>query len=51
MDTLLTGGCDDTIRVFNCKTEEQQKQWLLNRVVERVIWDHFNPYCSLASTD
>lgn len=49
--TLLTGCCDNTVRVFDCRTVDQHKKWVLNGEVERVIWDHFNPYCCLASTD
>jgi len=49
--TLLTGCCDNTVRVYDCRTVDQHKKWVLNGEVERVIWDHFNPYCCLASTD
>jgi len=49
--TLLTGCCDKTVRVFDCRTVDQHKSWVVNGEVERVIWDHFNPYCCLASTD
>jgi len=49
--TLLTGCCDNTVRVFDCRTVDQHKKWVMNGEVERVIWDHFNPYCCLASTD
>jgi len=49
--TLLTGCCDNTVRVFDCRTVDQHKKWVLNGEVERVIWDHFNPYCCLASTE
>jgi len=49
--TLLTGCCDNLVRVFDCRTVDQHKQWNMSGEVERVIWDHFNPYCCLASTD
>ena len=49
--TLLTGCCDNTVRVFDCRTVDQHKKWAVGGEVERVVWDHFNPYCCLASTD
>jgi len=49
--TLLTGCCDNTVRVFDCRTTDQHKKWVVGGEVERVLWDHFNPYCCLASTD
>eukprot|EP00092_Neocalanus_flemingeri_P038984 GFUD01042438.1.p1 GENE.GFUD01042438.1~~GFUD01042438.1.p1 ORF type:complete len:552 (+),score=182.11 GFUD01042438.1:59-1714(+) len=49
--TLVTGCCDNTVRVFDCRTVDQHKKWVVGGEVERVIWDHFNPYCCLASTD
>jgi len=49
--TLLTGCCDNIVRVFDCRTVDQHKKWEVNGEVERVVWDHFNPYCCLASTD
>jgi len=49
--TLLTGCCDNFVRVFDCRTVDQHKKWGVSGEVERVVWDHFNPYCCLASTD
>jgi len=49
--TLLSGCCDNIVRVFDCRTVDQHKKWTVNGEVERVIWDHFNPYCCLVSTD
>jgi len=49
--TLLTGCCDNYVRVYDCRTTDQHKKWDVEGEVERVIWDHFNPYFCLASTD
>jgi len=50
IQTLLTGCCDSTVRVYDCRSESC-KDWKVDGEVERVIWDHFNPFCFLSSTE
>ncbi len=50
IQTLLTGCCDAGVRVYDCRSESS-KSWMLEGEVERVLWDHFNPFCFLASTE
>ena len=50
IQTLLTGCCDELVRVYDCRSESF-KNWKVEGEVERVLWDHFNPYCFLASTE
>jgi len=49
--TLLSGRCDMAGRVFDCRSKDSYKAWTMPGEVERVIWDHYNPFCFLASTD
>lgn len=49
--SLLTGCCDKAVRVFDCRNKDSYKAWTMPGEVERVIWDHYNPFCFLASTD
>jgi len=49
--TLLTGCCDAQVRVFDCRAPDSCKSWAVTGEVERVVWDHFNPFCCLSSTD
>ncbi|KAE8747156.1 hypothetical protein FOCC_FOCC006154 [Frankliniella occidentalis] len=49
--TLLTGSCDMAVRVFDCRSKDSYKAWSMPGEVERVIWNHYNPFCFLASTD
>lgn len=48
--TLLTGCCDKIVRAFDCRAQDTCKSWKLTGEIERVVWDHFNPYQCLAST-
>lgn len=50
IQTLLTGCCDQQVRVYDCRSESF-KSWTVEGEAERVLWDHFNPYCFLASTE
>lgn len=38
------------VRVYDCRSESCQN-WRLDGEIERVVWDHFNPFCLLASTE
>jgi len=49
--TLLTGCCDKMVRVFDCRAQDTHKSWRVTGEVEKVLWDHFNSYQCLASTD
>ncbi|XP_063216986.1 periodic tryptophan protein 1 homolog [Bacillus rossius redtenbacheri] len=47
--TLLVGSCDHTLHLFECRSN-RSKTWAASGEVERVVWDHFNPFYFLAST-
>uniref|UniRef100_T1JH49 Anaphase-promoting complex subunit 4-like WD40 domain-containing protein n=1 Tax=Strigamia maritima TaxID=126957 RepID=T1JH49_STRMM len=50
--TLLAGSYDNTAKLFDCRIEDQTKKiWTLDGEVERVLWDHHNPFYFYASTD
>ena len=50
--TLVSGSFDHTARVYDCRTpEDAQRFWTLAGEVERVLWNHHNPYHFLASTE
>ena len=49
--TLATGCCDKKVRVADCRTQDSYKKWKVTGEVERVIWDHFNPFQCIACTD
>ncbi|XP_065345086.1 periodic tryptophan protein 1 homolog [Cloeon dipterum] len=48
---LLTGSCDKTVRLFDCRTDSLFNEWELPGEVEKVVWNHFEEYNFLASTD
>jgi len=49
--TLAAGCCDKFLRVADCRTQDSFKSWQVTGEVERTIWNHFNPYQCLVSTD
>ncbi|XP_076312547.1 periodic tryptophan protein 1 homolog [Tachypleus tridentatus] len=50
--TLLTGSCDKTVKIFDCRNgDENHKNWFVNEEIERVLWDHFNPFHFYVSTE
>jgi len=50
IQTLATGCCDSSVRVYDCRSESC-KEWKVDGEVERIMWDHFNPFCFLTSTE
>ncbi|KAJ8869490.1 hypothetical protein PR048_028481 [Dryococelus australis] len=48
--TLLVGSCDAAVRLFECQSNSS-KTWKVSGEVERVLWDHFNPYHFLVGTN
>ncbi|XP_047098262.1 periodic tryptophan protein 1 homolog [Schistocerca piceifrons] len=48
---LLTGCCDKLARVYDCRIDDCFKAWELEGEVERVLWNHFNPFQFLAGTE
>lgn len=48
---LLTGACDRLVRLYDCRDEVSTMQWALDGEVERVLWDPYNPFGFLASTE
>ncbi|XP_059483126.1 periodic tryptophan protein 1 homolog isoform X2 [Neocloeon triangulifer] len=48
---LLTGSCDKTVRLFDCRTDSIFNEWNLPGEVEKVVWNHFEEYNFLASSD
>ncbi|MFH4981036.1 hypothetical protein AB6A40_007745 [Gnathostoma spinigerum] len=52
--TILLGGTlDGTIYLTDCRQTDTKpaQEWKVEGEVERVLWDHFNPYCFFATTD
>lgn len=47
---LLTGSCDNAARVFDCRVDNTFKEWTVDGEVERVLWDHFQPFNFFVST-
>merc|ERR1712038_700278 len=48
---LLTGCCDEKARLFDCTSENNYKEWVVDGEVEKVLWNHFNPFTFIVSTD
>lgn len=49
--TLATGCCDKFVRVADCRTNNTYKKWKVGGEVEKLLWNHFNPYQCIVSTD
>lgn len=50
--TLLTGGSDRTVKLWDCqRVSVGCKSWLVNGEVEKVLWNHFNPFYFYVSTE
>lgn len=48
---LLTGCADKLVRLFDCKEEALVRSWEVSGEVERVLWNHYDPNCCIASMD
>lgn len=48
--TLLAGGCDNTARVFDCRTPENHQTWALDGEAENILWNPLQPFMFLAGT-
>ncbi|XP_043269292.1 periodic tryptophan protein 1 homolog [Venturia canescens] len=49
---LLTGCADSVVRLFDCKVENESKNWTVSGEVERVLWNHFDPnYCFVSTSN
>ncbi|KAJ8933190.1 hypothetical protein NQ318_022684 [Aromia moschata] len=48
--TLLAGGCDNTAKVFDCRTPDTYQSWQLDGEAEKVIWNPLQPFMFLAGT-
>ncbi|XP_063970870.1 periodic tryptophan protein 1 homolog [Lytechinus pictus] len=51
MQSLLSGGFDGRINVYDCRSDDSFKTWSVDGEIERVLWNHFQPYNFLASSD
>lgn len=49
--SLLSGGFDGKINLYDCWNRDSAKTWSIDGEVERVLWNHFQPYTFLASSD
>ncbi|XP_002404279.4 periodic tryptophan protein 1 homolog [Ixodes scapularis] len=50
--TLLTGGCDNAVKLWDSRNISAGcKTWTLDGEVEKVLWNHFDPFYFYASTD
>jgi len=48
---LLTGSTDKVVRLFDCASDNTFKQWNVDGEVEKVLWNHFDPFTFLVATD
>jgi len=48
---LLTGSTDKFVRLFDCSSENTFKQWKASGEVEKVLWNHFDPFSFMVATD
>lgn len=50
--TLLSGSFDHTVKLYDCRSPDNtNKSWDLGGEVERVLWNHQDPFYFFASTD
>lgn len=48
--TLLVGDCDGCTSIIDCQSGGIKKWKVENTEIEKVIWNHYNPYTFYAST-
>ncbi|CAJ0941387.1 unnamed protein product, partial [Mesorhabditis belari] len=50
---MVAGTLSGQVKVVDCRNVEASfpASWNLGGQVEKVIWDHYNPYCIIAATD
>ncbi|XP_017779248.1 PREDICTED: periodic tryptophan protein 1 homolog [Nicrophorus vespilloides] len=48
--TLLAGGCDNTVRVFDCRNLESHLSWTIDGEAERICWNPLEPYMFFVGT-
>ena len=48
--TLLIGDCNGAVSIGDCQSGAFKKWTLENEEIEKVIWNHYNPYLCFAGT-
>lgn len=48
--TLLAGGCDNKVRVFDGRTPEVHQTWPLDGEAERLLWNPLEPFSFVVGT-
>lgn len=46
----FAGGCDNTARVFDCRTPDPHQTWPINGEAERITWNPLKPFSFIVST-
>ncbi|PZC70579.1 hypothetical protein B5X24_HaOG215587 [Helicoverpa armigera] len=49
--TLLSGACDGSARVSDCRSPDAHRAWSLGPEIERVTWNVQNPFCFAMSNN
>lgn len=50
--TLLSGGCDHAVKLWDCRDVNGGcKSWSVSGEVEKVLWNHFDPFYFYVSTE
>ncbi|XP_030032217.2 periodic tryptophan protein 1 homolog [Manduca sexta] len=49
--TLLSGACDGSARVTDCRAADAHRAWPLGPEIERAVWDTHNPFCFVMSNN
>lgn len=50
MVNYILGGCDKTVRVFDCRSPESHLTWIAEGELEKVVWNPMEPYMFFAGT-
>lgn len=48
--TLLAGGCDATVKLFDCRSPKKYKMWLISGECEKVAWNPLLPFMFIVGT-